>query len=405
MMSAEPRRNANVLVLTGYFDWFGGYQETVLASCLAQYANTEVIASTHVNRMFSDEQLIQMGIDREYSIGSRVENGVKVTRFRTREVRNMQWSSDIRSYIEHQDYDLIIQVAPGQVLPLAGSLARSSAVRAVLYGDNRAMWAGLSIASRALKWAAFAASKGALYAYVNHHADFVFGYTPNTVKRLRWFSAGKKMNLLPLGFDPQTFGFDARLRARTRMKLGYRPSDIVLVTAGKFREGKRLEVLVEAFRRLIPDNPRLRLLLVGAGQGGYSNNIRRLVGDDRILAERTTVRAFISAEGLNEIFNAADIGVWPSMPAITIQQSLGTGLYSVLPNNDLVGHLLAPGAGAYFDADDGILEKLTSALRAAIERCYCDSDRAKRERNNAWLGGECISLSLLRTAGVYLGEP
>ena len=128
-MMNRPR----VLLLTGYFDWFSGYQETGLAAWFPRYATTEVIASDRVSPIFSDAHLAELGMPRRYEAGTRVENGVKVTRFSTSEKRSMVWSTEARTYIESQQYDLIVQVMPGQVMPVAGTFARNQAVRAVLY--------------------------------------------------------------------------------------------------------------------------------------------------------------------------------------------------------------------------------------------------------------------------------
>ena len=63
MATGKPR----ALLLTGYFDWFSGYQETALAAWFPRYADTEVIASDRVSPMFSDAHLAGLGISRRYS--------------------------------------------------------------------------------------------------------------------------------------------------------------------------------------------------------------------------------------------------------------------------------------------------------------------------------------------------
>src|ERR1035437_1580356 len=98
-----------VLLVSGYFDWFSGYQEIGLAAWFQRYATTEVIACDRVSPMFTDAHLAELGIARRYEAGTREENGVKMTRFSTFEKRSMVWSTEARKYIESQAYDLIIQ--------------------------------------------------------------------------------------------------------------------------------------------------------------------------------------------------------------------------------------------------------------------------------------------------------
>jgi len=390
-----------VLLLTGYFDWFSGYQETGLAAWFPRYATTEVIASDRVSHIFSDAHLAELGMPRRYEAGTRVENGVKVTRFSTSEKRSMVWSTEARTYIESQQYDLIVQVMPGQVMPVAGTFARNQAVRAVLYGDNSAMWSHLSVTQRILKGAAFAVSKGALYALVNRRADLVYGYTPNTVSRLKFFGGGKKMSVLPLAFDPEKFYFDEGTRESRRQGLGYTDSDTVVLAVGKFQRKKRLDLLVEAFSKLTPRHVGLKLLIVGADDTAYSTEFKAQISADPGLSELVTVMGFVDAAELNALFNAADIGVWPRMPAITIQQAMGTGLNVVLPDNDWVGHLIRPGSGTYFNTfDESDSLGIEMAIASQLGGDLGAAGRKQRADVNAWLGADRLSISLLQAAGI-----
>lgn len=313
----------------------------------------------------------------------------------------MVWSTEARRYIESQKYDLIVQVMPGQVMPLAGTLARNRTVRAVLYGDNSAMWSHLSPVQRLLKGAAFAVSKGALYTLVNRRADLVYGYTPNTVSRLKLFSGGKRVSVLPLAFDPEKFYFDEGIRESRRRALGYAESDAVVLAAGKFQQKKRLDLLMEAFGRLASRRAGLKLLVVGADDSPYSRELRAQINADPGLSKLVTVMGFVDATELNAIFNAADIGVWPRMPAITIQQAMGTGLNVVLPENDWVGHLIRPGSGVYFnESDDNDSLGMERAIASQLGGDLGASDRRKRVDVNAWLGADRVARLLLQAAGI-----
>ena len=390
-----------VLLLSGYFDWFSGYQETGLAAWLPRYATTEVIASDRVSPIFSDEHLAALGISRRYEAGTRIENDVKVTRFSTSERRSMVWSSEARTYIQSRQYDLIVQVMPGQVMPVAGTLARNKTVRAVLYGDNTAMWSHLSKIQRVMKRTVFAVSKGPLYTLVNLRADLVYGYTPNTVSRLKLFSGGKQMSVLPLAFDPKKFYFDEGIRNSRRLSMGYAESDIVIVAAGKFQRKKRLDLLVQGFSRLASRHAGLKLLVVGADESAYSQEFKAQIDADSILSKLVSVMAFVDATELNSIFNAADIGVWPKIPAITIQQAMGTGLKVVLPKNDLVGHLVLPDSGTYFnELDDSDSTRIEMAIASQLSDGWGDTDRRQRADINAWLGADMITSALLQEAGL-----
>jgi glycosyltransferase involved in cell wall biosynthesis len=244
----------------------------------------------------------------------------------------------------------------------------------------------------------FAATKGALYTAVNASARASYGYTPDTLRRLRPFRAGRPSTVMPLAFSPERFHVDAEARRRFRAGLGMADDQILLVAAGKFEPQKRLEWLIGAFDAIAAEQRDVQLLLIGADSSPYSRGIARTL-DASPHRDRLHVRAFADSAGLNAAFNGADLGVWPRNPAITIQQSMGTGLSVLLPQNDLVGHLIKPGSGHYFDLDDAHGEECLTAGLAQALRHTTFSAAARRDRatTNAWLAADNVARDLLTT--------
>ena len=387
-------------MVAGYFDWFSGYQETALASALARSAEVHVMASDRVSPAFSDAHLARLGLRRRYRVGSSTERGIMVTRLPSVELRSMVWSPRALRQVSEEKCDLIVQVMPGQVLSAAPAFAHNPARRAVLYGDNRAMWSHLNPVQRLAKWIAFAASKGLLYTAVNRRADAIYGYTPDTQKRLRAFSAGRNIELMPLCYDSADFYPDQSARTAGRAELGYGPDDIVILSAGKFDPRKRLDWLLAAFDRVARDNPRVHLLMVGDDRSAYCQSLRRSA-QALSAAERVRIEPFAGTDQLNRLFNVADLGVWPRNPAITIQQAMATGLAVVLPSNDLVGHLVRPHSGRYFTLEAGAETlHLTKAIIAAVIDGGVDSPDVRRTRAdlNSWMSADTVAQTLLLLA-------
>ena len=386
-------------VLVGYFDWFSGYQETALVKALEPLAEVEVIASDRVSPIFSDAHLERLGVERTYATGSSTERGVTVTRLPSQERRAMVWSRDVRRVLRERDFDLLVQVMPGQGLSAAGAFVPKSERRIVLYGDNSAMWSGLSGWKQRLKWVVFAATKGQLYRLVNRRSDVVFGYTPETLRRLAPFQKGCETALLPLAYDSRTYFYSEELRERGRAELGFQPHERVIMTAGKLVPYKRLEMLVDAFTEIADAQPEVRLLVVGDDGGDYSASLQRRVPE--ALRSRTTFLGFQDADGLNRLFNVADVGVWPALPAVTIQQAMGTGLAVCLPRNEWVGHLVRPGSGTYFGPGSPV-PTLTAALEETLSTFDFGSP-ARRSRGdvNGWLAGEGIAQTALNDVAPF----
>jgi glycosyltransferase involved in cell wall biosynthesis len=400
-----------VLLACGYFDWFSGYQEVGLARALARLVDTHVLAGNRVNPLFSDAHLKRVGVEREYQAGHTRAHDVSVTRLRVRETRSMLWSSEAKSHVADGGYDLVLQIMPGQGLPAAASLAGRDIQRSVLYGDNVAMYAGLGSLPARLKYLAFAASKGSLYRWVNGRANHVYGYTPNTVERLAAFTGPQGLRLLPLAFDSSVFGHDDDLRKDWRHEHGYADTDVVVLAAGKIQPQKRIDALARAVEGLRGNHPELRFHVIGADDSAASDAVRA-VADDRW----ATVEGFVHPAALNRAFNGADIGVWPVMPAITIQQAMGTGLPVLLPRNDLVSHLIAhPEAGLTYRVGEPLEEALTMSLSELLADVKNPNSkdtvrrRISRAAQNAWLSTPATSRRLLADAGISVpassGDP
>lgn len=385
-MTKKPK----VLLIVGHFDWFSRYQETALATALSRYAEVLVLAGTHVSPIFTPGHLDSIDHPSSYEPGLTIENQVTILRVPTRQVRAMVWSSKAIIAVERAEPDLIIQVMPGQLMPTAATLAKVEAPRLVLYGDNAAMYAALTPWQQKLKFAIFSATKGQLYRFVNSKATAIYGYTENTCSRLRHFSAGRPMSILPLTYDEHLFYYSSAMRAAARQELGFADRELVIIAPGKLQRQKRADLLLAAMDH--PEMPPdVRLLIVGADSGEESRRIRQ--GAERLRhPDRVRILEFATSARLNELFNASDLGVWPAMPAITIQQAMGTGLPVAIPNNDYVRHLLrSRKSGTLLPTQPhaaDILDAIEQLRKGVISR-------SARRAANSWLGNDAVARRLL----------
>lgn len=388
-MTTSPR-TPRVLIVAGYFDWFSGYQETSLAGALARAADLTILAGDHASPIFSDAHLERVGAKRVYENGTTHEHGATMVRVPVKELRSMVWSNEAVRFVRQGKFDLVIQVMPGQILPLAGAAARG-ATRVALYGDNSAMYAALAPWKAKLKFLAFAASKGAIYALNNAGADRVFGYTPETLQRLRAFGAGKRYELLPLTVDSAKFFVSADLREQTRRELGIPDTTKLVIAPGKPQPQKRVDALIDA---LNDQSTEWKLLVVGSDDSATSRELKNKV-EKLGLEDRVNFMPFVDAERLNALYNAADLGVWPTMPAITIQQGMTTGLPVLIPNNSFTSHLFTDGSGAI---EVPSIEALPASLRQVVDTPGSGDDRAASAANNAWFTAENVAKQLLKSA-------
>lgn len=173
-----------------------------------------------------------------------------------------------------------------------------------------------------------------------------------------------------LGADATSLRPEPGLRAAGRAALEVGPDERVIVYAGKFTPTKDLPVLLDAVGRLDP-RPGLVLALVGNGPPELEASLRaRAAG----LGARVVFRDLYPHERLPELYNAADLGVWPGDPSNTIQEAVMCGLPVVTPANRITNHVIAGGSGADFPRGDA------AALAGVLQRMLSDPERLRAMR-------------------------
>lgn len=131
------------------------------------------------------------------------------------------------------------------------------------------------------------------------------------------------VGLIPLGFDPSTFHFDAAARERIRVERGW-SSDTVVAVTGKLHPRKRVDVVAAACAHAARGGGPIRLVLAGdIGADHLRQTIEAsgpLAGDDRL-----TVLPMLSKSDLADLYLAADVVVFPRLPSISIYEAIGSG--------------------------------------------------------------------------------
>lgn len=381
--------------MSAYFDWFSGYQEVALARALSKAADVTVFTSDIVNPIFSEAHRERVGAAGRYTELDEVVDGITVRRFRGREIRSMVLATGLRTAVRGARFDLVIQVMPGFLLPAVVSTVALGCPRVVLYGDNSAMYARLSPLLARVKFGIFAVTKGLLYRFVNSRAEAIYGYTPETIDRLEAFAAGREARVMPLVYDPDVFYVDPGEREEMRAGLGLSETDALVIGVGKINRQKRFDLLVRAFENLACTDPTIHLAILGLSNETASEELRTLV-EASPFRDRITLLDFADSHQLRRLFNAADVGVWPRMPAVTIQQAMGTGLPVVLPHNAIVSHLISNDqVGRYFSENGDKYQEMASEIGSLLS----SSGRTREElvTKSSWLSAREVASTLIST--------
>jgi glycosyltransferase involved in cell wall biosynthesis len=140
---------------------------------------------------------------------------------------------------------------------------------------------------------------------------------------------------ISLGFWPDEFYFDQRLREIKRSELRFQPKDVLIITATRLVPEKKLETAIGLFEQL-PAN--FSWMIIGSAEDGYSEHFEAKL-NSKIGQERFRLLPYQNRQMLNELYNAADVALY-TVPAISIFEALGTGLPLVLPNHPSFSHII-----------------------------------------------------------------
>lgn len=279
--------------------------------------------------------------------------------------RNLVFSRGLAREVKAWQPDLLVFIGNGQLFPatLLSTLRRERIPAVCFFSDSRTHYYSVPRLLRPLKRLAFYLSKGWLYQAIIRHSRRAYGVTHDAVEICRPLAA-RELVFQPLPFNDRIFACDPEAGAAIRAEHGIDPAAMVILTAGRITALKRLDMLVDAHRELVADGVDAHLLIIGRRDGDESAGLIARAGD----SPRVRFLPMLSSPELNRYFNAADVAVWPTQAAITIQQGMGTGAYCLLPDDAYSRSLVRLGKGECVRPIDAT--GYTRALRRAAEQLH-----------------------------------
>ncbi|MEQ8897041.1 MAG: glycosyltransferase [Roseovarius sp.] len=186
--------------------------------------------------------------------------------------------------------------------------------------------------------------------------------------RAAFYIPPEKVRISPHG---NYFGIypDFVTRDTARETLGLAPDDDVILFAGQVRPYKGVGRLVTAFRQLLAERPKAKLVIAGA----MHHKVLRKIKPSLSRAERDRILAtnrFLDEPELQLFFRAADLAVFPYSRILTsgsLVLALSFGLPTIVPRVGMTAEVLdGTDAGIVYDPeDDGALP---GALRSLLAR-------------------------------------
>jgi glycosyltransferase involved in cell wall biosynthesis len=161
---------------------------------------------------------------------------------------------------------------------------------------------------------------------IRNHADKVYCFTEAWKERLANYGEFPNVGILEHAVDPSVFSkLSPEIRMSVRKTLGIPDNAIVFLNANRNSQRKRLDLTIAGFVRLITANPEIPYYLIMATnaspQSGSYYDISRIFMREmqkynapnqllvRMALVDTSPPNLIGDEGINQLYNASDIGV------------------------------------------------------------------------------------------------
>lgn len=185
--------------------------------------------------------------------------------------------------------------------------------------------------------------------YYNRCAHVIAPSMPVEVV-LREYGVTVPITVIPTGLSIDTARDDAA-RKRIRKELGIPENARVMLYVGRIAREKYLDLLLEAFDRLAPKYPDIRLMIAGGGpyEAQCRENASKLKSSNRIVFTGAVPR-----EKVAKYYSAGDLFSYPSpteTQGMVVCEALGAGLPCVLVNGGGTPEMVV-------DGQDSLLAKI-----------------------------------------------
>lgn len=181
-----------------------------------------------------------------------------------------------------------------------------------------------------------------------------------------------------LGADPGEFRRDPALGLDVRREYGIPEDAVVIVNSGKITDVKDNHILLEAMARVVKQDPRAYLIMIGNAPKAYRDRLKAIIDGHR-LAEHVRWISFLPHDRLTAHYSAADIGCWPGDWSCTVIEAASCGVALVQPDLLYTKYSSANGNSLHFERGNvtDLAEKLATLVSDDARRA--EMGRRSRE--------------------------
>ena len=171
-----------------------------------------------------------------------------------------------------------------------------------------------------------------------------------------------KIELLPLGIDTDLLTPQSDARKTFLDKVGLPSDALIIMQTGKITPDKGADLLSKAMAPLMAENPKLNLILVGAGPDDFRNDVLGPIKSHTVESQ-FHVLPFVTTAELATYFSAADICVFAKAASLSCLEAAACGKPVLMADMPIGTWRAEKGAGQTFrDGDASDLRSKISDL-------------------------------------------
>jgi len=396
-----------IAIISGHFMPEVGYQEVYLARAFSRLGHQVRVITT--NKPSPSARNIRKS-DYLTGLTGDIKYNYSVLRLRaTIKLGASIISLGLKKVLKEFSPDLVVLVAVGKFFPypILDEQEKRNYKLVALFGDNSDF---LHLSSNSSDWRRLKSIllqkvlKNKINAKAVKSCDRLYLNTPETEaillsylpKRLKNILKNKRV-LSTLGFDPDEFHFDASDRNNVRRKLNIQLDEVVFITSTRVTRRKTIEDIIDLISKMYSEGKKVRYIIIGFLGDNYEMELKAYISTQPNPGIFDCY-PFLSHEEIRQFYCAGDIGIW-LQAAISIQESMGTGLPIILENKPVVKHLIQDGVNGWYFEQGELQQKLKYVISEIADK-DAKSRTEDRKRiamiNAKKLSYDCIAQKMVK---------
>jgi 1,2-diacylglycerol 3-alpha-glucosyltransferase len=177
-----------------------------------------------------------------------------------------------------------------------------------------------------------------------------------------------EIRIIPTGIDLSKFypsNFSKSSIAKLRDEIGLTKEDFIFLCVSRFSEDKNINTILEAYSKIVKDNPNTKLLIVG---GGSSYDELKKLAKKLKIKDNVIFTGFVEYENLPLYYQLGHVFVNAALSetqGISTLEALASGLPLLAQKDDVIEDVVVDYYnGIYFDGVDELKQKMKELLKA-----------------------------------------